>query len=306
MSRNARLWVALATVYTIWGSTYLGIALSVETMPPLFAVSTRFVAAGLLLGALIAWRSGRRRLRVRRRELAAASLVGVLLIGANALLFFAERTVPIGLASLVIASVPLWVALFRIAVGDRPPTIVLAGIGAGFVGIAVLIRPSGAVHLGGLLLVLLSALCWATGSFLSPRLPLPRSSFTATAYQMLVGGLVLLPFGLATDPDVSAFSTRSLLGWAYLVVFGAIVGYSAYVWLLAHAPISLVATYAYVNPIIAIALGAIVLGESITQRIVFGAAIVLTSVAVVVRREPLPAEPAPVTGETPTESTIAR
>lgn len=306
MSRNARLWVALATVYTIWGSTYLGIALSVETMPPLFAVATRFVVAGVLLAALVAWRQGLAGLRIDRRELGAVVLVGVLLIGANGLLFFAERTVPIGLASLVIASVPLWVAVFRIAVGDRPPASVLAGIAAGFVGIAILVRPSGDATLGGLLLVLLSALCWSTGSFLSPRLPLPRSSFTATAYQMFFGGLVFLPFGLAGHPHVSEFSARSLAGWAYLVVFGAIVGYSAYVWLLAHAPISLVATYAYVNPVIAIALGAIFLDESITGRIALGAAIVLSSVAVVVRREPLPSEPAPVPGESPAETTIAR
>ena len=306
MSRNARLWVALATVYTIWGSTYLGIALSVETMPPLFAVSTRFVAAGLLLAGLVAWRRGLHVLRLGRRELGAVALVGVLLIGANGLLFFAERTVPIGLASLVIASVPLWVAVLRIVVGDRPPAIVLAGIGAGFVGIAILVRPSGDVKIGGLLLVLLSALCWSTGSFLSPRLPLPRSSFTATAYQMLIGGLAFLPFGLASHPHVSEFSARSLLGWAYLVVFGAIVGYSAYVWLLAHAPISLVATYAYVNPVIAIGLGAVVLDESVTGRIAVGATVVLTSVAVVVRREPLPAEPAPVHGESPVETTIER
>jgi drug/metabolite transporter (DMT)-like permease len=306
LSHNARLWVALATVYTIWGSTYLGIALSVETMPPLFAVSTRFVAAGLLLSLLIAWRRGPHILRLGPRELGAVALVGVLLIGANGLLFFAERTVPIGLASLVIASVPLWVALFRIAVGDRPPATVLVGIVAGFVGIAILVRPSGEVKTGGLLLVLLSALCWSIGSFLSPRVPLPRSSFTATAYQMLIGGLVFLPFGLATKPDVSQFSARSLLGWAYLVVFGAIVGYSAYVWLLAHAPISLVATYAYVNPVIAIGLGALFLDESLTGRIALGATIVLTSVAVVVRREPLPAEPAPVPGESPVVTTIER
>jgi drug/metabolite transporter (DMT)-like permease len=304
LSGKAKLWVALATVYTIWGSTYLGIELAIETMPPLFAVSTRFVAAGVLLAIIVAWRRGSRALLVSRAELGAVALVGVLLIGANSLLFFAERTVPIGLASLVIASVPLWVALLRIAVGDRPPAIVLAGIVVGFVGIAILVHPGGEVRLVGLLLVILSALCWSFGSFLSPRLPLPKSSFTATAYQMLFGGLVFLPFGLASHPHVSEFSARSIFGWAYLVVFGAIVGYSAYVWLLTHAPISLVATYAYVNPVIAIALGAIFLDESVTGRIAIGATVVLTSVAVVVRREPLPAEPAPVPGEAPVASTI--
>jgi drug/metabolite transporter (DMT)-like permease len=284
-------------VYTIWGSTYLAIALAVETIPPLFAVSSRFVAAGGILAVLVALRRGGRALLIRKRELSAVALVGVLLIGANTLLFFAERTVPTGLASLVIASVPLWVALFRIAAGDRPPGIVLLGIGVGFVGVALLVRPGGDVRSWGVLLVLGSALAWSVGSFLSPRLPLPRDSLTATAYEMGIGGLVFLPFGLAAKPDPADFSTRSILGWAYLVTFGAVVGYTAYVWLLAHAPLSIVATYAYVNPVIAITLGAVVLDESITTSIVIGATVVLTSVAVVVRREPLPAEPAPLPAE---------
>lgn len=299
MSGRTRLWVALGTVYTIWGSTYLGIALAVETMPPLFASSSRFVVAGALLAALVVLRQGWRALKVSGRELAAVTLVGVLLIGASALLFFAERTVPTGLASLVIASVPLWVALFRIAAGDRPPTAVLLGIVAGFAGVVVLVRPGGEFTSWGLVLVVLCALSWSVGSFLSPRLPLPRNAFTSTAYEMGLGGLVFLPLGLAAGPDPSEFSARSILGWTYLVVFGAVVDYTAYVWLLAHAPLSIAATYAYVNPVIAISLGALVLDESITTSIVIGATIVLTSVAVVVRREPPAAEPAPLPAETP-------
>lgn len=310
MGRQTKLWVALGTVYTIWGSTYLAIALAVETMPPLFAVSSRFVAAGLLLAALVALRRGGRALLIAGKELAAVALVGVLFIGANGLLFFAERTVASGLAALVFASVPLWVAVFRIAGGDRPPTSVLLGIAAGFVGVALLVRPGGDLASWGLLLALVAALSWSVGSFLSPRLPLPRDSLTATAYEMAIGGLVFLPFGLATRPDPAEFSARSIFGWAYLVTFGAVIGYTAYVWLLAHAPLSLVATYAYVNPVIAITLGAIVLDESITTSVVVGATVVLTSVAVVVRREPPTAEPAPLPAEAPApdeaETTIAR
>jgi drug/metabolite transporter (DMT)-like permease len=299
VSGSTKLWVALATVYTIWGSTYLGIALAVETMPPLFAVASRFVVAGAILGVLVAWRRGRGALRIRRKELAAVTLVGVLFNGANALLFYAEETIPIGLASLIIASVPLWVAVFRILAGDHPPRMVLVGIVTGFVGVALLVRPSGDAEWKGVALVIASAFAWSIGSFLSPRLPLPRDSATATAYQMFIGGLVFLPLGLAAGPDPEEFSARSILGWAYLVVFGAIVGYTAYVWLLAHAPLSVAATYAYVNPVIAISLGAIVLDESITMQIVVGATIVLTSVAVVVRREPPTAEPAPLPAEVP-------
>lgn len=307
MSARTKLWVALGTVYTIWGSTYLGIALAVETMPPLFAVASRFVVAGGILAALVAWRRGPGSLRLRRRELAAVTLVGVLFNAANALLFFAEETIPIGLAALIIASVPLWVAVFRILAGDHPPRIVLTGIVGGFLGVALLVRPSGDAEWEGIVLVVLSAFAWSIGSFLSPRLPLPADSATATAYQMGIGGLVFLPLGLASGPDPSEFSTRSLAGWLYLVVFGAIVGYTAYVWLLAHAPLSVAATYAYVNPVIAISLGAIVLDESITTQIVIGATIVLTSVAVVVRREPPTAEPAPLPAEAPPPgTTIAR
>ncbi len=307
MSPRTKLWVALGTVYTIWGSTYLGIALAVETMPPLFAVSSRFVVAGGILAALVVWRRGAGSLRITKRELVAVALVGVLFNGANALLFFAEETIPIGLASLIIASVPLWVALFRILAGDRPPALVLAGVVTGFVGVALLVRPSGDAEWQGIVLVVLSAFAWSTGSFLSPRLPLPGDSVTATAYQMGIGGLALLPLGLASGPHPSEFSTRSALGWAYLVVFGAIVGYTAYVWLLAHAPLSVAATYAYVNPVIAISLGAIVLDESITTQIIVGATVVLTSVAVVVRREPPTADPAPLPAEVPAPaSTIGR
>jgi drug/metabolite transporter (DMT)-like permease len=140
--------------------------------------------------------------------------------------------------------------------------------------------------LWSLLLVVCSSVMWATGSFLSGRLPLPRDSFAATSYEMLVGGLILLPIGLATThPHFSQFSGRSIGGFFYLVTFGSVVGYTAYVWLLDNAPLGTVATYAYVNPVVAIALGAIVLHESLTWTIGVGAALVLACVAIVVRRE---------------------
>jgi drug/metabolite transporter (DMT)-like permease len=291
VSHRARVWVALWTVYVIWGSTYLGIELAGETIPPMFAVGTRFVAAGLLMLGITAWRRGTEVLRVAPRELASCVLVGALLPTANGLLFIAERHVPIGLTSLIIGSVPLWVVVLRVSTGDRPSWATLAGVLAGFGGLALLVRPSGGAPLWSLLVVLGSAVMWATGSFLSSRLPLPRDSFAATSYEMLVGGLILLPIGLATThPHVVDFSARSIGGWLYLVTFGSIIGYSAYVWLLDNAPISKVATYAYVNPIVAIALGAIVLHESLTWTIVLGAVLILACVAIVVRRESIPPE----------------
>ena len=290
MSGHGRVWVALATVYLIWGSTYLGIELAGETIPPLFAASTRFVAAGLLMAAFTAWRRGAHVLRVRPRELASAALVGALLPPANGILFIAERHVRTGLAALIIGSVPLWVVLLRSMTGDRPPAAAFAGVAVGFAGLALLVRPSGGAPLWAMLLVVCSAVMWATGSFVSSRLPLPADPFAAAALEMLAGGALLLPLALATThPHVSAFSARSLFGWVYLVSAGSLVGYTAYVWLLDNAPIGTVATYAYVNPVVAIALGALVLHESLTWTIGLGALLVLACVALVLRTERRPA-----------------
>ena len=292
LSHGAKVWVALATVYVIWGSTYLGIELTGETIPPLFAVGVRFLAAAGLMFAFTAWRRGGRVLRTGRRELASCLLIGALLPGANAVLFVAERHVASGLSALIFGTVPLWIAVFRTLAGDRPHRNVVAGIVVGFGGLVLLVRPSGGAPLWSLLLVVSAAAMWATGSFVSRSLPLPADSFAATSYEMLAGGLVLLPIGLATThPHFSEFSARSIFGFFYLVTFGSVVGFTAYVWLLDNAPIGRVATYAYVNPVVAIALGAIVLHESLTWSIGLGAALVLVCVAIVVRRETLPPDP---------------
>jgi drug/metabolite transporter (DMT)-like permease len=290
VSRQARIWIALWTVYILWGSTYLGIELASETIPPFFAAGTRFLIAGSLMLGLVAWRRGSAVLRLTKAEAASAVVVGVLLPGSNALLFLTERQVPIGLASLIIAAIPLWVVLLRFAARDRPDLMSVTGLVVGFAGIALLVRPGGGSgSLLYLLLTVLGSFTWAFGSFLSPRLPVPRDAFAATAYEMLAGGAVLMTAALiAYSPhqlNPAHYSARSLFGLAYLIVFGSLIGYSAYAWLLANAPIGQVSTYAYVNPVIAIALGAIVLGESITWRIVGGALLVIAAVAIVVRRE---------------------
>ncbi|HEY5058524.1 MAG TPA: EamA family transporter [Gaiellaceae bacterium] len=301
MSHGARVWIALSTVYVIWGSTYLGIELAGETIPPTFAVGTRFVAAGLLMAGFTIWRRGAGVLRVSWRELGSCVLIGALLPGANAILFVAERHVATGLSALIIGAVPLWVVVLRTLTGDRPPRAALAGVGAGFCGLVLLVRPGGGSPLWALLLVVCSSLMWATGSFLSGRLPMPADTFAATSLEMLAGGAILLPIGLATThPHFGQFSGRSIFGWFYLVTFGSIVGYTAYVWLLDNAPIGRVATYAYVNPVVAITLGAIVLHEKLTWTIGAGAVLVLACVAVVVRTESVPrraehAEPVPMT-----------
>jgi len=283
VTHNAKVWTALVTVYVIWGSTYLGIAVAGETIPPLFAASTRFITAGTLMAVVVRSRGGS--LRMSRRAFGSCVVVGILLPGANSVLFFAERNVPTGLASLIIASVPLWVALLRLGGRERMPWQVLAGIGVGFAGVAVLAQPSGGAKTSGIALCVLSALMWSTGSFLSARLPMPADPFAATTYEMLAGGILMFVPSLLTLHGVSP-SAHSIVGWIYLVVFGSIVGYTAYVWLLANAPLSLVSTYAYVNPVIAITLGVLFRGEHLTWRLLIGAAIVVVAVATVVRREP--------------------
>jgi drug/metabolite transporter (DMT)-like permease len=277
-------------VYIVWGSTYLAIALTVETLPPLLAVSVRFLTAG---GLLVLWCARRRpgSLRVQWRGLLAAGAIGVLLPGANAVLFFAERTVPTGLASLIIASVPLWVVLLQLGARVPVPRLAVVGVLCGFAGVALLLHPQGGATGGGLLLCIVSAVMWSIGSFASGRLPLPADPIAATAYEMLGGGLAMLPFGLATA-SYGGWSAASIGAWFYLVTIGSIVGYTAYVWLLGNVALGTVSTYAYVNPVVAILLGFLFRDESLSLRIAVGAAVVVGAVALVVRSD-APAVPPP-------------
>ena len=283
MSNRAKVWTALWAVYIIWGSTYLFIAITVETVPPLTAVSTRFIAAGVIMSAIVLRRGGT--MRVSRREFGSCVLIGCLLPGANAVLFFAEQHVATGIASLLIASVPLLVVLLRLWGRERLRPRTLAGVAVGFAGVAVLLRPGGGATTGGIALCMLSAVMWAVGSVAAARLPMPRDAFAATAWEMLAGGLLMLPWGLADAGGLSP-STGSALAWVYLVFVGSVVGYTAYTWLLAHAPLSTASTYAYVNPVVAILLGVAFRNESVSLRMLVGAAIVVGSVALVVGREP--------------------
>jgi drug/metabolite transporter (DMT)-like permease len=287
VSARTKVFVALGTVYVIWGSTYLGIYYAGRTIPPLFAASTRFIASGSIMALVVFARGGT--LRVSRRALLSCVVIGCLLPGANSILFFAERTVPTGLASLIIASVPLWVAALRLT-RERLPWQVLAGVGIGFAGVGVLAQPSGGAKWWGVALCFCSAVMWATGSFLSARLEMPKDPFAATSLEMLAGGFVMLPMGAFTVHGFSP-SAGSIAGWIYLVIFGSVVGYTAYVWLLANAPLGMVSTYAYVNPVVAITLGVLFRGEHLTWRLLVGAVIVVAAVATVVRKEPATAPP---------------
>jgi drug/metabolite transporter (DMT)-like permease len=289
-----QVWTGLWIVYVVWGSTYLAIRVADRTMPALLTSGARFLLAGTIVYAVVAARRGLRAMRVTWPQVAACTVVGSLLVtGGNGLVMVGEEHVASGVAALVIASVPLWVVVFRAVTGDRVSLTTLAGVALGFAGVALLFLPGGGGaggSFGGYLAVLVAGPCWALGSFLSPRLPLPSDPFLSTAIQMLAGGVTSVLAGLARGEaghvDLGGFSSDSLLAFAYLVVVGSLVAFTAYVWLLQHAPISKVSTYAYVNPVIAVFLGWLILGENVTLTILAGAAVIVLSVATIVRKEP--------------------
>lgn len=289
---TARVWIALALVYVVWGSTYLGIRIVVETMPPFLSAGARFLTAGLLLAGLVAWRDGPAALRATRAQVRSAVVVGLLLVlGGNGFVVLGETSVPSGLAALLVAAVPMWLVLLRAGSGDRPSPRTLAGVLLGLGGLAVLAGPGfgGETALGGVLLVLAGSVCWSLGSFSAAKLALPPNPFTGSAYQMLVGGAGGIVVGLCRGEqhglDPGSYSTASWVALGYLVLFGSLVGFTAYVWLLRAAPLSLVATYAYVNPVVAVALGWLILDEALTWPILLGGAIVVAAVCVIVSTE---------------------
>jgi drug/metabolite transporter (DMT)-like permease len=299
-------WAALIVVYIVWGSTYLGIGIVVETIPPLLGGAMRFFAAAVLLGIALMIRYGPGVLRVPPRRLGSAALVGVLLLTTgNGMVSVAEQHISTGMAALLVSSVPLWLVIFRRLSGDRPPLTTVAGVITGFTGVALLsvLRDGGSGSVVGVVIILLAALSWSIGSFLSGRLPMPANTFVASVYEMAAGGLALLVLSAVRGEsyDLGQVSTRSWLALAYLVTFGSLLAFTSYVWLLDNAPISLVATYAYVNPAVAVLLGALVLSEQVTWPILLGGAVIIAGVGLVVsteRRAKIPAvvaaEPAPV------------
>jgi drug/metabolite transporter (DMT)-like permease len=282
----------LGIVYVVWGSTYLGIRIVVEEADPLTAMGVRYVAAALLLGGVLALRSGPGRLRVTRRQLVGAGVLGLMLpLLGNGLVSVSEaHGVTSGYVALMIAIGPLAIVVFRTVERDRPRLMTLAGVLSGFGGLALLVvlgrGGDAGIPLGPALLALFAGSCWAFGSYVQPRLWLPRDPFVIAVYEMLLGGLLALASGLATGEHLSVdHGARTWLAWSYLVVFGSVVAFSAYVWLVANAPISLVATYAYVNPVIAVLLGRLVLGEKVSPTTLLGGAVVVASVAVVITSE---------------------
>lgn len=278
--------IALGAVYVIWGSTYLAIRFAIETIPPFLMAATRYLTAGTLIYGWSRLRGAPRPTLIQWRS--ALILGASLLLVGNGGVVWAEQHVDSGLAALLISTEPLWIViLVWLRTGrKRPDWRVIAGLFLGFVGLMLLVRPgSGSVNALGAGALVLASLSWAWGSIYGQRAPVPSSPLTTTGMQMLSGGVwLLLASTLTGEPSrfaPSAVTAKSLLALGYLIVFGAIVAFTAYVWLLRVAPPVLVSTYAYVNPVVAVLLGWFFAGEPLTLKTLAAAAVILTGVALI-------------------------
>lgn len=285
---RVRLLLAFAAVYVIWGSTYLAIRFAIETIPPFTMAAVRFLIAG---GVLYAWARLRGAPAPTRAEWRGAWVIGaLLLVGGNGGVVWAETRVSSGLAAVFVGAEPLWAVLLDWARpgGTRPTGAVVLGLLVGFVGMVLLVAPSAdgrsADVLGALALVL-ATIAWAVGSIYSRHARVPSSPLLSTGSKMLTGGVLLLLLGGATGEfgrvDVGAMSARSLLALLYLIVFGAIVGFSAYMYLLKHTTLAKASTYAYVNPVVALLLGWMLAGEVLTGRTLLAATVIIGGVALI-------------------------
>jgi drug/metabolite transporter (DMT)-like permease len=294
-----RAWLALAIVYVVWGSTYLGIDLAVRTIPPFLMAASRFLIAGPLLYVWATRRGDRTDRPNAHHWLSAALIAAPMLAVGNAAVGWAEQTLDTGTASLIIASVPLWMALLdRVFYAQRLARTIVLGLAVGFGGVGLLAAPGGAGGGSGKAAIVLvfSSLAWAIGSLYSRHAALPRRPLVGAAMQMIAGGLMLTVVSAASGElgrvHPTAISLESWLGLAYLVVAGSFLGFTAYIWLLRAAPTSLVGTYAYVNPVVAVLLGTLILGEPLTWRTLVGGGIIIASVALIVRAPKRKAAPA--------------
>jgi drug/metabolite transporter (DMT)-like permease len=294
--RDARVWLALVTVYLVWGSTFIALAIVVRDFPPYLAMAMRHVVAGAALLAFALPRSDREEDPIGRKQVRAGLVFGGLLfLLGHGSLAWAQQTVPAGVAALLVGSIPIWMALLdRIAFGRRLHASAYVGFALGFAGLAFLFDPfgEGSVDRLGALVIVLSALCWAAGSLYSRGAALPKRPLVSAGLASLCGGALLFVTSVVLgELGEVRFSLDALLALGYLVVAGTFVGFTAYVWLLRAAPISLVATYAYVNPIVAVFLGWALLGEEITVQMAVAGSAVVVAVALIVRASGSALEP---------------
>jgi len=285
---KSKIWLALLALYIVWGSTYLGIKFAIETIPPFFHAGVRFLISGIIL---VSWqRAAGNQLPTRKQWMSTAIIGSFLLLGGNGLVAWAEQFIPSGIAALIIASVPMFLVIGEALRpnGVKPTWQGIVGLLIGFVGIFILVGPSeisgSATKLNpfGVTALLGACLFWATGSMYSKSADLPKSSLMNTGAQMLMGSVSLFIVSLISGElhgwDVTAVSARSLYGLSYLIFVGSLIGFASYGWLLQNAPISLVSTYAYVNPIVAVLLGALFANEVLEPRIWMATGVIIGSV----------------------------
>ena len=287
---RAAVFGAFAAVYVIWGSTYLAIRYAIETLPPFLMAGTRFLTAGAILYLFMRMRGVPAPLRLHWRS--AFALGGMLLLFGNGAVVWAEHRIASGIAALLVAVEPLWIVLLEWLRpgGKRPSARTAIGVVLGFAGLVILVGPQdlggGRVDVLGAIVVVVAALSWAAGSLYSREAPLPSSPFLATAMQMLAGGVLLVTAGLLTGEagrvDPSTFSARSLAALAYLTVFGSLVAFTAYIWLLGVVSPSRASTYAYVNPLVAVVLGWALAGERLDARVALSAVVIVGAVAMII------------------------
>jgi drug/metabolite transporter (DMT)-like permease len=302
--RRWQLVLAFASVYLIWGSTYLAIKFAIETIPPFLMAGVRFLISGLILYGWARMKGAPAPTRIYWKS---AAVVGVLLLlGGNGGVVWAEQRVASGVAALIVAIVPVWIALmeWRAPGGKKPGWQVTAGLAAGTVGLLLLASPGEAalgarVDLIGAAVLVFATLCWAVGSIKAKHSPLPDSPLLSTGMEMLAGGAALVVMGAATGElgqvNFAAMSGKSLLSLLYLTTFGSLVGFTAYIWLLRVGSPTRAATYAYVNPVVAVFLGWLLAGESITPRTVLATLVIVGGVVLITSartRNPASARPA--------------
>jgi drug/metabolite transporter (DMT)-like permease len=290
---RALVWLAILILYVVWGSTYLGIRVAVESIPPFVMASVRFFLAGVIMLGAVALIQRRSFVRPSRVELRDSFIVGALLLGGGmGAVAWGEQTIPSGIAALLITLMPVWVAVFgRVFFGERLPLVAWVGVSLGLVGVAILVWPSiaidGSLDPAGVVALLISPISWAAGSvFASHSAKLPRDPFVTTGIQMLSGALVLGAVSVATGElaafDPAAVTSDSLVALAYLTLVGSLIAFTAYAWVLHHAPLPLIATYAFVNPVVAVILGSIVLNETITPLQVVAGSVIVVGVALII------------------------
>lgn len=286
------IWAGIFVLYVVWGSTYLGIALAVQTIPPFLMGFLRFVPAGILLAAAIAIRNRSTIRRPTLRQVRDTSIVGgFLLLGGMGLVAWAEQTIPSGVAALFIALMPMWLAILaRVVFGDRLPRLAVLGIVVGLVGVGILTWPEAGVpplDPAGVAALIASPIFWSIGSlYAAKKAVAPTPALFATGLQMVAGGIILLAAaaltGELTGFEWTQVSDTSWAGVAYLLVVGSLVGYTTFAWLITVAPLPRVTTYAYVNPVVAVLLGWLFLAEPLSPRTILAGGVIVVAVVLIV------------------------